>query len=124
VQRAKKYGLRMQCEICRWSVQISAKAKSAIQKCAQRPVTHFYRPGGSRIDGTVPQHSIAACIETSLKQCNTQFGLAIDQDGAFPNCDGEPMGQAMTIDGMFTASGDHAMSGGLVSAESLAGKAL
>jgi hypothetical protein len=78
---------------------------------------HFYRPDSSRIDDGVPQHRFAACAETSLKQRNAQLGLAIDSDTAFPNWDGEPMDNAMAIDGMFTASGDFAMNGGGVSAE-------
>ncbi|MFT5447613.1 MAG: hypothetical protein ACI9DC_002789 [Gammaproteobacteria bacterium] len=80
---------------------------------------HFFRPDGSRIDDAVPQHSIAACAEASIKQRNAQLGLAIDYDTAFPNWDGEPMDQAMAIDGMFIASGDFAMVGGGVSAETL-----
>lgn len=83
------------------------------------PSLHFYRPDGSQIDDAVPQHSLAGCAETSLKQRNAQLGLTIDHDTAFPNWDGEPMDHAMAIDAMFTASGDHAMCGGSVSAETM-----
>ena len=78
---------------------------------------HFFRPDGSRIDDAVPQHRFAACAERSLKQRNAQLGLAIDSVTAFPDWDGEPMDNAMAIDGMFTASGDFAMIGEGVSAE-------
>lgn len=81
------------------------------------PSIYFYRPNGSRIDHTVPQHAIAACAETSLKQRNATLGLVIDHDTAFPNWDGEPMDRAMAVDAMFTASGDFEISGTDVSAE-------
>jgi hypothetical protein len=75
------------------------------------PSISFYRPDGSRIDDTVPQHSSAACAETSLKQRNAQLGLMIAHDTAFPNWDGEPMDHAMAIDGMFAASGEFTLPG-------------
>jgi hypothetical protein len=81
------------------------------------PAICFYRPDGRRIDGIVPQYRIAGCAETSLKQRNAQLGLAIDYDTAVPNWDGEPMDHGMAIDAMFTASGDYAMCGKSVSAE-------
>jgi hypothetical protein len=88
------------------------------------PAIHFYRPDGSRIDDMAPRHVIAACAQASLKQHNAQLGLAIGHDTAFPSWDGEPMDQAMAIDGMFSASGDFAMLGSSASAETFTEEAL
>jgi len=79
----------------------------------------FYRPDGSRINEHVPQHTLASCPETALMQRSAQLGLSIDSETAFPNWDGEPMDHGMAIDAMFTASGDYAMEGGNVSAETM-----
>jgi hypothetical protein len=82
------------------------------------PAIQCFCPDGSPIDGAVPQQSIAACVETSIWQRSAQLGLAIDHDIAF--LDREAMDHALAIDGMFTVSGEFAMSRGSVSAETLA----
>ena len=69
-------------------------------------VFRFYRADGTLIMEAVPKLAIDACAEASLKQRNTQLDLVIDEATAFPNWDGEPMGRAMAIDGMFGAGGD------------------
>ena len=46
----------------------------------------------------------------------------IAHDTAFPNWDGEPMDHAMAIDGMFAASGEFALPGKGVSAETMTEK--
>jgi hypothetical protein len=68
-------------------------------------IFQFNCPDGTLLEDTAPRHVIDACAETLLKQRNTQLGLVIDEETAFPDWDGEPMDRAMAIDGMFDASG-------------------
>ena len=72
----------------------------------------FLRPDGTLINDTVPRVAIDACATRLLKQRNAQLGLLIDAQTVHPNWDGEPMDRAMAIDGMFSASGDFAITAG------------